>query len=324
MGVATPPTKSDRFRISVAPESPPPEWAFALAYRVSAAGIGFIFAAIAAIALGALSDWHLSSGLLITFGVILTGIVGMAERVRVLAYDRKRAMYRAREDQRVVERLLAVVEAQSLQSRADHGQLVWIAAGWAGRIRLKRALDIAVAVIGLFLVAPLLAVVALLIKLDSPGPVFVFTERIGYRGRRLFIPSFRVQPWPTSSIKRHPSLVRDSSPDLTRIGAFLHRTSLDALPSLFLVLTGALSLVGPFPGVPGTITETPLHFAPPGLVCWGIADHTWVQGMIDLPEYVSSQVEYVRGWTLARDVKTLLHTAQLVWVGGHEVDQRLP
>lgn len=109
----------------------------------------------------------------------------------------------------------------------------------------KRLFDLAGAGFGLVLLSPVLAVVALLIKLDSPGPVFYRQERRGFNGHTFHIWKFRSMSVTESGHKM--TQVRVGDKRITRIGAFIRRTSIDELPQLINVLRGEMSLVGPRP-----------------------------------------------------------------------------
>jgi lipopolysaccharide/colanic/teichoic acid biosynthesis glycosyltransferase len=110
---------------------------------------------------------------------------------------------------------------------------------------LKRATDIAGSALGLVLLTPVFAVVAIAIKLDSPGPVFFRQERVGLDGR-----PFRIFKFRSMRVRAAGSaLTVRADPRVTRIGAFLRRTKLDELPQLFNVLAGHMALVGPRPEV---------------------------------------------------------------------------
>ena len=110
---------------------------------------------------------------------------------------------------------------------------------------LKRALDIAVAATGLLLFMPLFVIVAVAIKLDSPGPVLFTQDRIGRGMRRFGILKFRTMRVHTGPTQARISVGND--PRITRIGRFLRRTKIDELPQLLNVLKGDMSLVGPRP-----------------------------------------------------------------------------
>src|SRR5438309_7726184 len=114
--------------------------------------------------------------------------------------------------------------------------------------RAKRTLDLMTAGAGLVLLAPLLAVVAVLVKTEDGGPVFFRQERVGYRSRPFRIWKFRTMV-PDAGAQGLPLTVGGDS-RVTRIGAWLRRLKLDELPQLFNVLAGDMSLVGPRPEVP--------------------------------------------------------------------------
>jgi len=115
-----------------------------------------------------------------------------------------------------------------------------------GDVLLKRLFDLAGAGLGLVLLSPLFAVVALLIKLDSPGPVFYRQERRGFNGETFFIWKFRSMTV-TESGRQMTQVRGGADKRITRIGRFIRRTSIDELPQLFNVLGGEMSLVGPRP-----------------------------------------------------------------------------
>lgn len=110
---------------------------------------------------------------------------------------------------------------------------------------VKRIFDIIVALVGLIILAPILVMIAILIKLDSPSPIFFKGERVGQHGKVFHILKFRSMV-PDASQKGADITCKDD-PRITRIGGFLRRTKLDELPSLINVLRGEMSLVGPRP-----------------------------------------------------------------------------
>ena len=114
--------------------------------------------------------------------------------------------------------------------------------------RAKRTFDLVGAGLGVVLLAPLLALLALLVKAEDRGPVLFKQERVGYRGRRFRIWKFRTMV-PDAETRGLPLTV-ERDPRLTRIGAWMRRLKLDELPQLFNVLVGDMSLVGPRPDVP--------------------------------------------------------------------------
>ncbi len=122
----------------------------------------------------------------------------------------------------------------------------------------KRLFDLAGSALALLLLAPLLALIALRVKLDSPGPVFFRQERVGRGGRPFRIHKFRTMV--ADAPQRGPALTVGADPRITASGAWLRRTRLDELPQLIDVLQGHMSLVGPRPEVPRYVR----HY-PPGL-----------------------------------------------------------
>jgi lipopolysaccharide/colanic/teichoic acid biosynthesis glycosyltransferase len=122
----------------------------------------------------------------------------------------------------------------------------------------KRLFDLAGSALALLLLAPLLALIALRVKLDSPGPVFFRQERVGRGGQPFRIHKFRTMV--ADAPQRGPALTVGADPRITASGAWLRRTRLDELPQLIDVLQGHMSLVGPRPEVPRYVQ----HY-PPGL-----------------------------------------------------------
>src|SRR5262244_1886989 len=113
---------------------------------------------------------------------------------------------------------------------------------------MKRLLDIVVSLIGLICLFPLLLLVAILVKLDSPGPIFFKQERIGMRFRPFQILKFRTMVQDSST--RGKSITVGNDPRITRVGWFLRKTKIDELPQLINVLRGEMTFVGPRPEVP--------------------------------------------------------------------------
>lgn len=113
---------------------------------------------------------------------------------------------------------------------------------------MKRFFDIVVAAVGLLLLLPLFALVAVLIRRGSPGPVFFRQERVGLHGRLFRIFKFRTMVADAPS--RGPALTAGPDPRITWVGGHLRRYKIDELPQLINVLTGSMSFVGPRPEVP--------------------------------------------------------------------------
>ena len=120
---------------------------------------------------------------------------------------------------------------------------------------LKRLFDLLGAAVALLLLSPLLLVLAVLIKLDSPGPVFFRQERVGRFGQPFRIHKFRTMV--VDAPQRGLALTVGADPRITRSGRWLRRTRLDELPQLIDVLGGHMSLVGPRPEVPRYVQHYP-------------------------------------------------------------------
>ena len=114
---------------------------------------------------------------------------------------------------------------------------------------LKRILDIAVAVTALIILSPVMLITAVMIKLDSKGPVLYSQERVGLYGKTFFVHKFRSMKQDAEA-KCGPVLAAEGDPRITKFGRFMRATRLDELPQLFNVLKGEMSIVGPRPERP--------------------------------------------------------------------------
>jgi len=196
---------------------------------------------------------------------------------------------------------------------------------------VKRGLDVLLAALGLALLAPLFLLVALAVKLDSPGPVFYRGARVGRYGRRFAMFKFRTMVAEAES--RGPSSTASDDRRITRVGALLRRYKLDELPQLINVLRGEMSLVGPRPQVPwiverysaaeqqllavrpGITDYASLRFADEGEILRGSADPDGDYLSRIHPEKVRLGLEYVRGWSLAADFRILVRTLFVLFGG---------
>jgi lipopolysaccharide/colanic/teichoic acid biosynthesis glycosyltransferase len=183
---------------------------------------------------------------------------------------------------------------------------------------IKRTSDILIATFILLVLAPLLAVIAVLIKIDSPGPVLYRSKRVGRNGRTFEMLKFRTM---FDGADGHRDALRSLSeapeglfkvtddPRLTGVGRALRSTSLDELPQLIHVLTGTMSLVGPRPLVSeesDLIPASSIRFlSRPGITGpWQVAG-SW---RVSLPEMVKLDENYLQTWTVRMDVKLLIRT----------------
>ncbi|HYD98058.1 MAG TPA: undecaprenyl-phosphate glucose phosphotransferase [Alphaproteobacteria bacterium] len=190
---------------------------------------------------------------------------------------------------------------------------------WAGVA--KRAEDIVLAAAALFALAPLMVLIALAIRLDSPGPVLFRQRRYGHNNQVIEVFKFRSMTHRPAEESDVPQARRDD-PRVTRVGAVLRRWSLDELPQVFNVLRGEMSVVGPRPhAVPHNLKYARLietyegrHNVKPGITGW--AQVNGLRGETDTVEKMSRRVEhdlyYIRHWSLWLDLKIVLRTAVAV------------
>ncbi|MBN2121234.1 MAG: sugar transferase [Candidatus Omnitrophica bacterium] len=138
------------------------------------------------------------------------------------------------------------VYLQKLASWVIGGGLLSVVVGMARRNYLffKRAFDLLAAILGLVILSPLFLIIAILIKVDSSGPVFFRQRRLGLEGKIFNIWKFRTMR-ENAELETGPVWAYEDDPRITRIGAFLRESGLDALPQLMNVLSGRMSLIGP-------------------------------------------------------------------------------
>jgi sugar transferase (PEP-CTERM system associated) len=188
--------------------------------------------------------------------------------------------------------------------------------------RLKRAIDVVLA-FGVFAAClPLMAVIALAIKLDSRGPVLFRQERVGEQGRRFFINKFRSM---RAEAERDsgPVWARTDDPRITRVGRILRRARLDELPQLFNVLAGDMSFVGPRPERPEFVQvlqeEIPFYLArlsvKPGVTGWAQVRHRYAASIEDTVEKLQYDFYYIKNMSPFLDLLVLLSTIQVVVFG---------
>jgi Undecaprenyl-phosphate glucose phosphotransferase len=196
--------------------------------------------------------------------------------------------------------------------------------GWGAPI--KRAEDVLLALVLLVLLVPALLLIALLVKIDTPGPVFFRQERYGFNGDRIAVYKFRSMhhdPNPDPSVPQ----ARRNDPRVTRFGAILRRTSLDELPQLLNVLRGDMSLIGPRPHAAahdekyGKLINGYLarHRMKPGMTGW--AQVNGCRGETETTEQMRRRLEYdlfyIANWSLLLDIKILLMTIPVVIFGAN-------
>ena len=190
------------------------------------------------------------------------------------------------------------------------------------RLVLKRAVDVAASCIGILLVAPLFAVVAVAVKLTSKGPIIYAQDRVGRFGD-----SFRIYKFRTMRMDAEVSgpvwAAGESDPRLTPIGGFLRRAHLDELPQLFNVFKGNMSLVGPRPERPHFVEQLdraiPRYdqrlLVKPGMTGLAQVHYRYDQSIEDVKRKLRFDLLYVRRMCLMLDAKILLWTLFVVVTG---------
>lgn len=184
---------------------------------------------------------------------------------------------------------------------------------------LKRALDIICSIIGLTLLSPIILVVAILIKLESKGPIVFSQKRVGLNGQEFDMYKFRSMVQNAEELKEKlakqnemsgPMFKIKNDPRITQIGKFIRKTSIDELPQLINVLKGDMSLVGPRPSLPKEVE----NFEPwmlkrlavkPGLTCyWQVSG----RNSISFHEWMELDIKYVNEMSIYVDIKLIFKT----------------
>ena len=188
--------------------------------------------------------------------------------------------------------------------------------------RLKRAFDLAGATLVLLVMAPVMALIAIAIRLDSAGPVLFRQSRIGREGKPFRIIKFRTMVTDAEDLKDNLRHMNEADglfkithdPRITRVGGLLRRTSLDELPQIFNVLRGQMSLVGPRPLVADEdgrilgVRRGRLRLTPGMTGQWQIAG----SARIPMEDMVKLDHLYISNWALWNDIKILLRTVPYV------------
>lgn len=188
----------------------------------------------------------------------------------------------------------------------------------------KRVVDIAGALVGILMIIPLFPFLALIIKLDSSGPLLFKQRRVGKKGKYFDCYKFRSMVCDAESVKEELSHLNEASgaafkikddPRITSVGRFIRRSSLDEFPQLLNVLKGDMSIVGPRPQIPSEVEEyTPRQarrlLVTPGLTCvWQVSGRS----QLDFNEWMELDIEYVKKrnfqyelWILSRTIPAVI------------------
>jgi exopolysaccharide biosynthesis polyprenyl glycosylphosphotransferase len=186
---------------------------------------------------------------------------------------------------------------------------------------VKRAMDITVSILALIVLLPVYIIIAILIKLDSKGPVFYLQERIGKGGKPFKIIKFRSMY--VNAESNGPCLSSKDDPRITRIGKFLRKTRLDEFPQFINVLKGDMSLVGPRPErqyfIDQIVKIAPhyvhLHRVKPGITSWGQVKYGYAENVQQMVERLEYDLLYIENMSLAMDIKILAYTILIILQG---------
>lgn len=182
---------------------------------------------------------------------------------------------------------------------------------------IKEIEDRALAAMIILLISPLLLLIALAIKLDSPGPIFYRQQRIGWNGKTFDMLKFRTMPVDAEAASG-PVWAKSDEKRATRLGSFLRRTSLDELPQFINVLKGEMSIVGPRPERPFFVEQfkekvpryMQKHYMKAGITGWAQVNG-W-RGDTSLEKRIEYDLYYIENWTLSFDLKIIFLT---FWTG---------
>lgn len=184
---------------------------------------------------------------------------------------------------------------------------------------VKRVIDVVLGSVGLVLASPLFLIIAALIKLQSPGPVFYKSKRVGYKGTTFYCYKFRSMIQNADSVRdqlahlneRHDILFKIAKdPRVTTVGAFLRKYSIDELPQLWNVLIGDMSLVGPRPSIRSEVAQYKTAHLRRLDVIPGMTGLWQVEARQDpsFESYVKLDSRYVKDWSIWLDFKILART----------------
>lgn len=184
---------------------------------------------------------------------------------------------------------------------------------------VKRVLDISLSMIGLLLFLPFFPLIAVLIRLDSPGPVFFGQERVGENERSFTVYKFRTMRQDAEKLSGAVWAQKDD-PRITRLGKFLRKSRIDEIPQLVNVLLGEMSLVGPRPERPEFVYKlkeivpyySERHFVKPGVTGWAQVCYPYGASVEDALEKLRYDLYYTKNISLTLDLLVIFKTVKVV------------
>jgi exopolysaccharide biosynthesis polyprenyl glycosylphosphotransferase len=186
----------------------------------------------------------------------------------------------------------------------------------------KRVMDFCIALSGLVLSLPLMIIIAVLIKLDSPGPVLFRQKRVGEADTIFTLLKFRTMRTDAENATG-AVWAQKNDPRVTRIGKFLRKSRMDEIPQLLNVLKGDMSLVGPRPERPEFTIElkgiipyySERHYVKPGVTGWAQVRYPYGASVADALEKLRYDMYYIKNWSLVFDLVIVFETVKVVLLG---------
>lgn len=191
-----------------------------------------------------------------------------------------------------------------------------------GGKNIKRVMDIVLSAILLVLLIPVYVIVAIIIKLDSNGPVIFSQERVGYHNKKFKIHKFRSMVVDAEKDNK-PQLSSDDDPRITKVGHYLRKYRIDELPQFWNVLKGDMSLVGPRPErqyyIDQIVARKPayllVHQVRPGITSMGQVKFGYAKNVDEMLERLDYDLLYIENMSLLNDIKILAYTIKIVITG---------
>lgn len=188
-------------------------------------------------------------------------------------------------------------------------------------LAIKRTFDVIASSLALLLSAPIIAILAPIIKKQSPGPVFFKQERVGYHHRKFKI--WKLRSMRDDAEKQGPRLSSVNDPRITPVGAFMRKYRLDELPNFWNVLKGDMSIVGPRPErehfIREIIKSAPyyplLHQVRPGITSWGMVKYGYATSTSQMIERLKYDMAYLENMSLTVDLEIMFYTIRTVITG---------
>jgi lipopolysaccharide/colanic/teichoic acid biosynthesis glycosyltransferase len=191
-------------------------------------------------------------------------------------------------------------------------------------LALKRIIDTLAAIVALVVLGPLLLLVGLLVKLDSPGPALFTQQRIMKGGSKFTIYKFRTMAAGVAApLSRNDAMTRDHDPRITRFGAFLRKSRIDELPQIINILKGEMSWIGPRPEAAPLAewyeSQLPFyqyrHIVPPGISGWAQVNQGHVTDPDDVLDKLHYDFFYIKNFSIWLDMLIVLKTLRTMLTG---------